>query len=99
HARPIANGGDAKSQSLNENCNTYLGPYEPGVNACDVTDKDNIDNGCPGGRSSVKPGPVPGTSSSSKSSGGLPKFNALDPKAGQRPATTPLPGQIDPSRP
>jgi hypothetical protein len=96
-ARPIANGGNAKSQHLNELCNAYMGPYQPGVNACDVLDKDGVDNGCPGGRSSVKDGPVP--AASSKSSGGLPKFNSLDPKAGQPQATTPLPGQLDPSKP
>jgi hypothetical protein len=95
-ARPKANGGTQKSQDLNKNCNSYLGPYEPGVNACDVTDKDNIDNGCPGGKSTTNgSSPIP----SPKSSGSLPKFNSLDPKAGQPAATTPLPGQIDPSKP
>jgi ABC-type transporter Mla subunit MlaD len=94
-ARPIANGGTAKSQHANEVCGGYLGPYQPSINACDVTDKDNVDNGCPGGRSTTN-----GSASSSASKRSpLPKFNSLESKVGRPPAVTPLPGQVDPSRP
>ncbi|MFL5885675.1 MAG: MlaD family protein [Thermoleophilaceae bacterium] len=96
--RPIANGGTAKSQSIGDICNSYMGPYQPGINTCDPTDKDAVDNGCAGGKSSVTNGPGPAKATNGKGSK-LPAFNSLDPNAGKRAATTPLPGQINPSVP
>jgi ABC-type transporter Mla subunit MlaD len=100
--RPKANGGTDKSETVNKTCNSFMGPYQPGINACDVTDKDGVDNGCPGGKSTTNgTSPLPGTKSKATNGKGasLPAFNSLDPMAGKKPATTPLPGQLNPSIP
>ena len=92
--RPRANGGTAKTEELMKLCNSYMGPYQPGVTSKDPTDKDGIDDGSPGGRTTATEGPVPAASASD-----FQKAFKSDPKRGQLAATTPLPGQIDPSRP
>src|SRR4051794_11148974 len=81
-ARPRANGGTADTEHLYNLCNAAMGPYQPGVTACDVTDHDGVDDGCPGGRSSVKAGPGPASAKSKSSGGDVPKFNSLDPMVG-----------------
>ena len=94
-ARPKANGGTQKSEDLMKLCNSYLGPYQPGVTSKDPTDKDGIDDGSPGGRTTATSGPVPAGSFSQFS-----KAFKSDPKRGQPAATTPLPGtRYDPSHP
>jgi phospholipid/cholesterol/gamma-HCH transport system substrate-binding protein len=95
-ARPIANGGTAKSQNLGNLCNSYMGPYQPGINTRDPTDKNHIDDGSLGGKSTTNGTAKVGNASSKNV---LPKANSLDSKVGQPAATTPLPGQIDPSQP
>ena len=71
-----------------------MGPYQPGVTSKDPTDKDGIDDGSPGGRTTDTSGPVPGASASD-----FAKAFKSDPSRGKPAATTPLPGQLDPSRP
>jgi ABC-type transporter Mla subunit MlaD len=95
-ARPIANGGTQKSQDLNKLCNSYMGPYQPGITSKDPTDKDGIDDGSPGGKSTTN-----GTAKidAAAKHDTFPKPNELDSKAGQLAATSPLPGQVDPSKP
>jgi ABC-type transporter Mla subunit MlaD len=85
-ARLQANGGTAATEKLYKDCNSSMGPFQPGITATDPTDKNGGANGAPGSTSSVSSSPVP-------------KANSLDKQVGQPAATTPLPGQIDPSRP
>src|SRR5205823_697603 len=85
-ARPVANGGTPKTEQLYKDCNSAMGPYQPGVTAKDPTDPNNTDNGAPGGNSTASSSPVP-------------KANSLDKNAGKPAATKPLPGQLDPSVP
>jgi hypothetical protein len=96
-ARPKANGGTDKTQKLYEDCNSSMGPYQPGITARDPTDPDNIDNGAPGGKSTTNG--TASAKSSSSSSRSIPAATSLDSNAGKPAATTPLPGQTDPSRP
>ena len=84
-------GGSEAQAALRESCNSYLGPYQPGILNPDPTDPDGgrIGFGQGGGQTSGRAQVTEKT---------LPK------KAGERrsagePAALPLPGQFDPSVP
>lgn len=68
-----------ENKELFQKCNSWLGPYQPGVTHPDPTDDPNSKTAVPEPKQAArKPGEVRG---------------------GDKEATSPLPGQIDPSKP
>ncbi|MDQ3934126.1 MAG: MlaD family protein [Actinomycetota bacterium] len=88
-------GGTAEQDEIRKRCNSYLGPYQPGVTDPDPTDPDGGRLGFPEGQDGGAGETSPPPSS----------FRRTRPsKAGERrsagdPAALPLPGQFDPSVP
>jgi len=80
-------GGTAEQEALRKRCNSYTGPYQPGVTAPDPTDPD-------GGK---KTGPTDAAKALSLKAT-EPARRGERRGAGQ-PRALPLPGQFDPSRP
>jgi ABC-type transporter Mla subunit MlaD len=87
-------GGDAEQSETRERCNSYLGPYQPGITAPDPTDPDGGRLGFPEGQDGSGGGQTP----SPRLAKTLPKEAGERRSAGE-PAALPLPGQFDPSVP
>jgi ABC-type transporter Mla subunit MlaD len=80
-------GGSAEQAAIRRKCNSYLGPYQPGITARDPTDPD-------GGflTGSAKKG----SKAALKATRAL---KAGERRGAGQPRALPLPGQVDPSKP
>jgi hypothetical protein len=81
-------GGSPEQAAIRKKCNSYLGPYQPGITNRDPTDPDG--------------GFQTGSAKKGSKAASLKATRAL--KAGERrgagqPRALPLPGQVDPSKP
>jgi ABC-type transporter Mla subunit MlaD len=79
-------GGTAAQAAIRQKCNSYLGPYQPGITARDPTDPDG--------------GLLTGSSKKSAKSIKPTKASKVGERRGAgQPRALPLPGQTDPSKP
>jgi hypothetical protein len=79
-------GGSADQAAIRHKCNSYLGPYQPGITNPDPTDPDGGVKTGAASKSAAKVAPTkPGKLGEQRGAG--------------QPRALPLPGQVDPSKP